>query len=88
MAYAEGSYDNLRAFIVPTSLNPNLSGGTSNGMTSSNNTTPTGWIDGGLGVLKGSSEWQNANFETGLQALEAMAIITEAKVHYGIGEGS
>ncbi|MBO7132564.1 MAG: hypothetical protein J6W06_00185, partial [Bacteroidales bacterium] len=67
-ANGEGNYDNLRAFIVPTSLNPNLSGGTSNGMTSSNNTTPTGWIDGGLGVLKGSSEWQNANFETGLQA--------------------
>ncbi|MEN7460404.1 ParB/RepB/Spo0J family partition protein [Pantoea dispersa] len=27
-------------------------------------------------------------FETGLQALEAMAIIKEAKAHYGIGEGA
>ena len=64
MANGETKYDNLRAFIVPASLNPDLSAGASNGMTSGNNTTPEGWFDGGLGVLNESSEWQSETIET------------------------
>ncbi|MBR5983111.1 MAG: fibronectin type III domain-containing protein, partial [Bacteroidales bacterium] len=45
LANGESSYDLLRAFAVPTTLGSTLVAGNANGMTSNNNTTPTGWID-------------------------------------------
>ena len=45
----EGQFDLLRAFLIPLSENPTLSG--ANGMSGNTNTTPTGWIDVAQGNL-------------------------------------
>ncbi len=61
MANGESNYDNLRAFFIPTTASPNLTDGESNGMTSSNNDAPTGWIDlySQSGIMAGQSDWQH-----------------------------
>ena len=62
--YGESSFDLLRAFMIPVSLNPTLS--SSNGMYSWTNDAPSGWIDVSQvgGLLNGQSDWQSssANF--------------------------
>ena len=61
MANGESNYDNLRAFFIPTTASPNITDGESNGMTSSNNDAPTGWIDlySQSGIMAGQSDWQH-----------------------------
>ncbi|MBO7481676.1 MAG: carboxypeptidase-like regulatory domain-containing protein [Bacteroidales bacterium] len=68
MAYGEDNYDNLRFFIIPTSLNPNLTGGAPNDMSNNINTNPAGWNDVGLGILTNMSDWQHAHIETIIEA--------------------
>ncbi len=68
-ANGEDNYDNLKAFIVPASLNSALSAGTNNGMDGSNNSTPNGWINcGNNETLSGNSDWQHSNTEVTLEA--------------------
>ena len=61
MANGESNYDNLRAFLIPTTASPNLTDGESNGMTGSNNDAPTDWIDlySESGIMAGQSDWQH-----------------------------
>ena len=55
----EGNWDNLRAFLVPTSAT--LTGGTANGMSGNTNTTPSGWTDvSEVGVMNGQSSWKTS----------------------------
>ena len=62
----EDGYDLLKAFLVPTSLNPDLSAGTDNGMYGS---APSGWMDAGnMSSYSGSSDWQNSSVEKVLEA--------------------
>ena len=62
MANGEGNYDLLRVFWIPNSVNPNLSGGVDNGMTSTSNTNPSGWISLHEGTkLNLQSSWQNVD---------------------------
>ncbi|MBR5983081.1 MAG: fibronectin type III domain-containing protein [Bacteroidales bacterium] len=68
-ANGEDNYDNLKAFIVPASLNSALSAGAINGMSGSNNSTPNGWINcGNNETLSGNSDWQHSNTEVTLEA--------------------
>ena len=56
----EGNYDLLRAFLVPDSLSHNLTAGTDNGMNSTNNTPPAGWIDiSTAGVMSEQMGWKH-----------------------------
>ena len=68
LAQGEVNYDLLRAFITPTSAA--LEAGNANGMTSSNNTTPSGWTDvaNPQGQLSRATEWQQSSKETYLDA--------------------
>jgi uncharacterized protein (TIGR02145 family) len=68
LGQGESNYDLLRAFITPTSAV--LEAGSANGMTSSNNTTPNGWTDiaNPEGKLNNTSEWQQSEKETYLEA--------------------
>ena len=66
----EGSYDLLRAFMIPVSENPTLSG--DNGMPSMSNDAPASWIDVSQngGKLNLSTTWDHSSkdvvfFETG-----------------------
>ena len=61
-ANGESTYDLLRAFMIPVSVNPTLTGGTNNGQSGSSNTTPTGWIDvaNPSGKLNLQSAWQSS----------------------------
>ena len=61
-AYGESNYDLLRAFLVPINLSSDLSDGTINGMGSSTNTTPSGWIDiaNPAGKLNLQTSWQSS----------------------------
>ncbi len=54
-AYGEDSYDLLRAFLVPANIT--LTAGNANGMSSSTNTVPSGWIALDGGQLCRSSSW-------------------------------
>ena len=70
----EGNYDLLRAFLVPDSIHPNLSGGTYNGMSGNNNTIPSGWIDiSSTGIMSEQMGWKHSksklNIEPGLYYL-------------------
>ncbi|MBR5983080.1 MAG: carboxypeptidase regulatory-like domain-containing protein [Bacteroidales bacterium] len=68
-ANGESGYDLLRAFIIPTTLNPNLSAGASNNMSGSYNNTPSGWMDAGnVSTLNGHSDWQHSYAEITLEA--------------------
>ncbi|MBQ2077631.1 MAG: fibronectin type III domain-containing protein, partial [Bacteroidales bacterium] len=55
----ESSYDLLRAFLIPLSANPTLTGGAANGQGSNTNNLPTGWIDvaNPLGKLNLQTNW-------------------------------
>ncbi|MBO7651371.1 MAG: hypothetical protein J6S84_01470, partial [Bacteroidales bacterium] len=65
-ANGEGSYDYLRAFIVPASANPDLSAGTA---IEGSTTVPDGWIDIANGELSmGGYEWHNSNNIVALDA--------------------
>lgn len=65
----EDDYDLLKAFLVPTSLNPDLSAGTDNGMYGSSDNAPSGWMDAGnMSSYSGSSDWQNSSVEKVLEA--------------------
>ena len=59
----ENNYDFLRAFLIPTSENPNLSAGNSLGDGYENaNNTPDGWIDLYYGQMESSdNQWQQAD---------------------------
>ena len=61
-ANGESTYDLLRAFLVPINLSSDLSDGTSNGMGSNTNTTPSGWIDiaNPAGKLNLQTSWQSS----------------------------
>ena len=61
-ANGESSYDLLRAFMIPASVNPTLTGGSANGQSSNTNNTPTGWIDvaNPSGKLNLQSSWQSS----------------------------
>ncbi|MBQ1653954.1 MAG: hypothetical protein II060_09210, partial [Bacteroidales bacterium] len=70
----EGNYDLLRAFLVPDSIHPNLSGGIDNGMNNTNNTTPSGWIDiSSAGIMSEQMGWKHnkskLNIEQGMYYL-------------------
>ena len=70
----EGNYDLLRAFLVPDSIHPNLSGGIDNGMSSNYNTIPDGWIDiSSTGIMSEQMGWKHSksklNIEPGLYYL-------------------
>ena len=56
----ESNFDLLRAFLIPVSASPTLTGGTSNGQTSNTNTVPSGWIDvaNPAGKLNLNNNWQ------------------------------
>ncbi|MBQ2574308.1 MAG: hypothetical protein II575_08810 [Bacteroidales bacterium] len=65
----ESNYDLLRAFLVPDSLSQNLSGGTNNGMSSTNNTTPAGWIDiSTAGVMSEQMGWKHNKSKLNINA--------------------
>ncbi|MBR5983285.1 MAG: fibronectin type III domain-containing protein [Bacteroidales bacterium] len=73
-ANGEENKDLLRAFMIPTSRNPNLSAKEANGMSGTNNNAPEGWIDiSSAGTMYGHSDWQNsynhATFESGIYYL-------------------
>ena len=53
----EDNYDFLRAFLIPTSENPNLSAGTE----IDTDDTPNGWIDLYYGQMSNSDQWRNAD---------------------------
>ncbi|MBQ6275552.1 MAG: fibronectin type III domain-containing protein [Bacteroidales bacterium] len=55
----ESSYDLLRAFLIPLSANPTLTGGAANGQGGNTNNLPTGWIDvaNPLGKLNLQTNW-------------------------------
>ena len=66
----EEGWDYLRAFIIPTSENPNLSAGNviGNGYQGAN-TTPDGWIDLQYGQMSISdNQWRNAESTIALSA--------------------
>ncbi len=67
-AYGYLTYDLLRAFLVPTSVN--LTAGNANGMTSYTNTTPNNWIDvaNPQGKLNLQTEWQHSENTIDLEA--------------------
>jgi len=58
--YGESTYDLLRAFLIPTSVNPTLTGGADNGQSYNTNNVPTGWIDvaNPAGKLNLKYDWQ------------------------------
>ena len=62
-ANGESTWDLLRAFMIPVSANPTLTGGTNNGQSGSSNTTPTGWIDvaNPSGKLNLQTTWQSSD---------------------------
>lgn len=57
-AYGESTYDLLRAFVIPATVD--ISNGASYGMTGSSNMTPNGWIDlnPAGGKLNLQTDWQ------------------------------
>ena len=62
----EGSYDYLRAFIVPASASPDFSAGTA---IEGSTTVPDGWIDIANGELSmGGYEWHNSDNIVALDA--------------------
>ena len=67
MAKGESGYDYLRAFIVPTSLNADLSSGIQNGIDISS--TPANWIElySNGGQMNGSDSWQTNSIEVALE---------------------
>jgi len=67
MANGESSYDYLRAFLVPASLNADLSSGVQNGI--SDTTTPANWIElySNGGRMNGSDLWQTNSTEVVLE---------------------
>ncbi|MBQ1654436.1 MAG: fibronectin type III domain-containing protein, partial [Bacteroidales bacterium] len=68
-ANGENNYDILKAFIIPTMLNPNLSAGQSNGMEGNNTDTPSEWMDAGnISTLNDHSDWQHSYAEKELEA--------------------
>ena len=62
-ANGQSNSDLLRAFLIPTSVNPNLTGGTANGQTGNTNNTPTNWIDvaNPAGKLNLKTTWQTSS---------------------------
>ncbi|MDR2683821.1 MAG: fibronectin type III domain-containing protein, partial [Prevotellaceae bacterium] len=66
----ESTYDLARAFLIPASAN--IADGAPNGMTSSYNTTPSGWIDiGGSAapnLLRNQAEWQSVEKDVSVQS--------------------
>ena len=60
-------YDIMNMFLIPTSVNPDLSAGNPNGMEYSPYSTPSGWI-GATGVLYGYSEWTHVFIEQEIEA--------------------
>ncbi|MDR0830202.1 MAG: fibronectin type III domain-containing protein [Prevotellaceae bacterium] len=55
----ESSFDLLRAFLIPTSYEASIVAGSANGMTSSNNTPPSGWVALDNGILNLRTDWQH-----------------------------
>jgi uncharacterized protein (TIGR02145 family) len=65
----ENNWDVLKAFLIPTSLNPDLSAGASNGMSGSSNNAPSEWMDAGnMSSYNNSSYWQQSYAEKDLEA--------------------
>ena len=71
-AYGEGNYDFIRAFVVPVSVEPDFTAGTSNGIEGYNNTgfIPQGWIDiaNPNGKLNLANDWQSSETTKSLNA--------------------
>ena len=71
-ADGESTYDFIRAFVIPFSLDPNITTCESNSISSDN--TPSRWIDiSGIGLMNGQSSWQHStkvlNIEAGIYYL-------------------
>lgn len=62
-ANGESTWDLLRAFMIPASVNPTLTGGQANNMSGSGNTTPANWIDvaNPSGKLNLQTTWQSSD---------------------------
>jgi len=68
MANAEGNWDGMMAFLIPSSVSSNLSAGENNGMSGSGNTTPDGWIKCGENELfSGNLDWQHSFIDLQLE---------------------
>ena len=67
MAKGESDYDYLRVFMVPTSLNADLSSGVQNEINVSS--TPANWIElySNGGKMNGSDSWQTNTIEVALE---------------------
>ena len=67
MAKGEADYDYLRVFMVPTSLNADLSSGVQNEINVSS--TPANWIElySNGGKMNGSDSWQTNTIEVALE---------------------
>ena len=58
----DSGYDLLRAFVIPTSLDPSISYGYHNDMYSNYNDAPSGWIDASAdGLMSGQPRWQHSS---------------------------
>ena len=87
--------DVLRAFLVPNTQLPDLTGGNTNGMfniyTSIINATPEGWIElSGNGPMLEQSEWQNCTKELTIEAGTYKLIFywqNISKDEFGLDEG-
>ena len=68
-SYGEYGWDLLRAFAIPTAINPDLSAGNSNGMGDYNFDAPNGWIDiaNPSGQLSEESDWQHSEKAVALE---------------------
>ena len=61
LANGEGNYDNLKAYIIPDLLSPDLSAGESNGMSGNVNDAPSGWMEAGnMSSYSGYADWQHS----------------------------
>ena len=57
----EEEYDVLRAFFIPSTANPNLTDGESNGMSDNNNDAPQVWIDISNGAMSEENDWKHCS---------------------------
>ena len=62
----ESKWDVGRVFFVPENLNPQLQAGNANGMSSSYNNPPSGWISLTGSHLSGSDSWQESSMNIAL----------------------
>ncbi len=82
--YGESSYDLLHAYMIPASVNPVLVAGEANGMTSSTNTAPEGWIEASE-LLRWNSSWQRSSSEVALRESGEYYLVFFWKNDGGVG---